>query len=287
GSKATGVARSGDRPQHGSGVARSGDRPQHGVIEVVDISYHFDGEPALEHATLQVHQGECLALAGANGSGKTTLIKHLNGLYRPDRGQVMVLGRDTHYVPTSELARYVGLVFQNPNDQFFRSTVHDEIMAGPQAVGFSDPKWYDALLDLFGLQPYLGRSPYRLSEGEKKRVAFASALATRPEIIVLDEPTTGQDRHFRESLHDLLDKLRHRGQTIVLVTHDLEFASAVADRWAVMAGGRVIANGDPDAIMADTEVMEPASLQPTEEFRLRQALSERSQPTNEFAPSTG
>jgi energy-coupling factor transporter ATP-binding protein EcfA2 len=245
------------------------------VIQVEDMWYHFDDEPVLKQATLEVRRGECLALVGANGAGKTTLIKHFNGLYKPKRGRVTVLGQDTQRAQTSTLARHVGLVFQNPNDQFFRRTVHEEIMAGPRAMGFSDPQWRDTLVSLFHLQPYLARSPYRLSEGEKKRVAFASALATRSEIIVLDEPTTGQDRHFREALHELLNELRSRDYTIVLVTHDLEFASAVANRWAVLADGQLIANGDSKAMMANKEVMSRASLQPTEEFRLNQALSKQ------------
>ena len=122
------------------------------------------------------------------------------------------------------------------------------------------------------LEPLLERSPYRLSEGEKKRVTFAAVMAWQPEIIVLDEPTTGQDKPFRDGLTQLLGELRARGQTVILVTHDLEFAEVNAGRWVVLAGGRVVADGPPGAVMADEAAMAAANLLPTQAFQLAQAL---------------
>jgi energy-coupling factor transport system ATP-binding protein len=213
-----------------------------------------------------------VALVGANGSGKTTLIKHLNGLLRPQAGRMTILGRDTRRTRASDLAGDVGLVFQDPNQQLFRLTVHEEIAAGPRALGRADPEWLDRLYALFSLRGLLQRPPYWLSEGEKKRVAFASALATRPEIVVLDEPTGGQDQHFREELGQLLGWLQAEGHTVVLVSHDLEFAESQADRWILLREGRVVAQGPPDALMADRQLMERSALRPTERFRLREAL---------------
>jgi energy-coupling factor transport system ATP-binding protein len=225
-----------------------------------------------------VHARESLALVGANGSGKTTLIKHFNGLHRPQSGRVWVLGRDTRRSRVSRLARHVGLAFQNANDQFFKFTVRDEIWAGARALKYEDETWLDELVALLDLGHLLDRSPYRLSEGEKKRVAFCSALAARPEILVLDEPTTGQDWGFRQALGRLLGELRARGQTVVLVTHDLEFAEGCAGRWVVLAqpreeGQSVIAAGTPATVMADAGTLERAGLEATQAYRLRRLFA--------------
>jgi len=238
------------------------------VLQVEGIAFSFDGRRVLEDVSVELREGECLAVVGANGSGKTTLIKHFNGLYRPARGRVLVLGQDTRRAKVSHLARHVGLAFQNANNQFFRFQVRDEIEVGARALGCYDPEWLQELIDLFRLGPLLARSPYRLSEGEKKRVAFAAALAVRPEILVLDEPTTGQDWLFRRGLGELLVKLRERGQTVVLVTHDLEFAEQHACRWLLLAEGQVLADGDAWEVMGDGTAMRRGGLEPTQTFQL-------------------
>jgi energy-coupling factor transport system ATP-binding protein len=233
--------------------------------------------PVLRDVDLAVHARESLALVGANGSGKTTLIKHFNGLYRPTSGRVWVLGQDTRRARVSRLARQVGMVFQNANDQFFRFSVRDEIEAGARALRRYDEAWLAELVALMDLAPLLDRSPYRLSEGEKKRVAFCSALAAQPQILVLDEPTTGQDWGFRRALGGLLGELRARSQTVILVTHDLEFAEQCAGRWVLLAKARahgqtVVATGAPEAVMAAQGALGRAGLEPTQAFRLRRAL---------------
>jgi energy-coupling factor transporter ATP-binding protein EcfA2 len=248
------------------------------AIEGQDIHFgHNRRRPVLRGVDLKLYPGESLALVGANGSGKTTLIKHLNGLYRPRGGRVRVLGQDTRRTRVSDLACHVGMAFHNANDQFFKFRVRDEIEAGARALGRYDAAWMDELVTLFDLAPRLDRSPYKLSEGQKKRVAFAAALAARPEILVLDEPTTGQDWPFRLALGELLEKLEARGQTVVLVTHDLEFAEPCAGRWMLMAGGQVVASGAPTEVMADGCAMHRAGLEPTQSYRLRQMLGETSQ----------
>ncbi len=259
-------------PLPDGGWGRGAVSPGDPVVTVENLSFAFGGQPVLQDVSLAVRQGECVALVGANGSGKTTLIKHFNGLYRPHAGRVLVLGRDTWQAQVAELARHVGLVFQNPNDQFFAPSVRQEIEVGPRTLGVYDPTWCRELMGLFEMEPLLDRSPYRLSEGQKKRVTFAAIMAGRPELIVLDEPTTGQDKPFRDGLGRLLRELQAQGHTIVLVTHDLEFAEANARRWIVLADGRVVADGAPGLVMADDEVMRRAHLLPTEAFRLARAL---------------
>jgi energy-coupling factor transporter ATP-binding protein EcfA2 len=242
------------------------------AIEVKGITFgHNRRTPVLRGVDLSVYPGESLAVVGANGSGKTTLIKHLNGLYRPQQGRVWVLGQDTRRARVSELARHVGMAFQNANDQFFKFRVRDEIEVGARALGRYDAGWMEELIALFDLEPLLERSPYKLSEGQKKRVAFAAALAARPETLVLDEPTTGQDWPFRRALGDLLGALRARTRTVLLVTHDLEFAERCASRWALMADGQVVASGAPEEVMAGENAMGRAGLEPTQTYRLRRA----------------
>jgi energy-coupling factor transport system ATP-binding protein len=128
------------------------------------------------------------------------------------------------------------------------------------------------LIERFGLKPLLDRSPFQLSEGQKKRVAFATALAVRPELVVLDEPTAGQDEPFRRELAVLMKELRAGNRTVVVVTHDLEFAAQHADRWVVLAEGRVVADGPPNTVMADARVLAASGLRPTQSFQLSEAL---------------
>jgi energy-coupling factor transport system ATP-binding protein len=238
------------------------------VLEVERVSFDFSGVPILSDISFTLRRGESLAIVGANGAGKTMLLKHLNGLYHPTRGQVRVKGADTGCLKVSHLARQVGIAFQNPNSQFFKMTVWDEILVGPKALGIYDEAWLRELVRLFRLEPLLKRPPYRLSDGEKKRVAFAAALAHRPAILALDEPTSGQDWHFRSILGTLLAELRAQGQAILLVTHDLSFAEEHAHRWLLLAHGQVVAEGAPWKVMSDRAAMERAHLEPTDSFRL-------------------
>ena len=238
------------------------------VLEVERVSFDLDGAPILRDVSFTLHRGESLAIVGANGAGKTVLLKHLNGLYRPTRGNIRVMGRETCRDKVSQLARQVGIAFQNPNSQFFKLTVWDEILVGPRALGLYDEAWLRELVRLFRLEPLLRRPPYRLSDGEKKRVAFAAALAHRPAILALDEPTAGQDWHFRSILGNLLAELRTQGQAMLLVTHDLPFAEQHAHRWIMLTDGRVVAEGAPWAVMADRTAMDRAHLEPTDSYRL-------------------
>jgi energy-coupling factor transport system ATP-binding protein len=209
---------------------------------------------------------------GQNGAGKTTLIKHLNGLLKPHRGHLKILGRETLRRPVSELSRHVAFVWQNPNDQLFQPTVREEVLTGPKALRSYDPSWCDELFIRFGLVSLLERSPFTLSEGQKKRVSFAAALAVKPELIVLDEPTAGQDEAFRGELADFIVELQREDRTVVLVTHDLEFAAEHANRWLVLADGQIIADGPPEAVMADSRAMTMAGLRSTQRHQLIQAL---------------
>jgi len=186
------------------------------------------------------------------------------------------MGLDTTRAKVSELARHVGVAFQNPNNQFFKFTVWDEITVAARALDAYDEVWLKELVKLFRLEPLLHQAPYRLSGGEKKRVAFAAALASKPAILALDEPTAGQDGYFRRALGSLLAELRARGQAVILITHDLSFAEKHAHRWLLMSQGLVISEGTPWQVMADEAAMRQANLESTDTFRLYAEASMKS-----------
>jgi len=242
------------------------------IAEAEDICFSYHDLPVLQHIDFKLLRGESVALVGRNGAGKTTLIKHLNGLLRPHSGHLKIVGRETRGRPVSELSRHVGFVWQNPNDQLFQPTVREEVLTGPKALGSYDPSWSDELFNRFGLVSLLERSPFTLSEGQKKRVSFAAALAVKPELIVLDEPTAGQDELFRKELAKFITELQRDERTVMLVTHDLEFAAEHATRWIVLADGRIVSDGRPGAVMADSKAMTEAGLRPTQRYQLTQTL---------------
>jgi len=236
---------------------RRADATSEPLLAVRDLFCRIGKQEILKGVTLDIRAGETVALVGRNGSGKTTLIKHFNGLLRPTAGAVTFRGRE---IRPHRMAAHVGLSFQNPNDQFFKYRVQDELEEGPRRVGKREPDWFRDICDLFDLNGLLDRSPYRLSEGEKKRIAVASILTVRPLLLVLDEPTAGQDARLREALAVLLTKLTELGCTTVIATHDLEFAAAVADRWIVLHDGGIVADGSPEALQRDERVLRLGAL---------------------------
>jgi energy-coupling factor transport system ATP-binding protein len=245
---------------------RSAGRP---VVSIENAGLVIKGRSILNNVSLALYAGQITALVGANGAGKTTLLKLVNGLYKPTTGRVTIFGEDTGNRKAWELAATMGTAFQNPNSQFFKLTVEEEILVGPNALNRLDSQWIESLVEIFQLNSLMTRAPFKLSGGEKKRVAFAAALAARPSILVLDEPTAGQDSRFRCTLTNCLQRLQQEGTAILIVTHALNFVETLAQRWLVMAGGRIIADGSPKEIMDDQTVMRDAGLAPTEEYQWR------------------
>jgi energy-coupling factor transport system ATP-binding protein len=232
------------------------------ILSARDLSYRIGEKEILTSVSFDLRKGESVALIGRNGSGKTTLLKHFNGLLRPSAGKVTFLGEDIRGKSPSEMAAHVGLSFQNPNDQFFKYRVKDEVLVGPRKLGKLPGEWTKEMWNVFDLHGLLNRSPYRLSEGEKKRVSLASILAMRPQLLVLDEPTSGQDGRFREALATLLAELDNLDFTLLIATHDLEFAHTIADRWIVLHDGRVVADGSPDELWGDERLLQLGALPP-------------------------
>ena len=232
------------------------------VLEWDGIYCTRAGRPVLNGASLHSAAGEIIALLGANGAGKSTLLRHGNGLLRTQSGTVRVLGQSVGQRPVAELAGTVGLVMQQPARMLFAPTVAAELAAGPRALKRDDPAWRATLSARFGLEPLLQRPPQTLSAGEQRRVAIAAVLASRPRALLLDEPTAGQDAVARTTLRALLSDCAAEGIAITLATHDLNWAYALCQRWAVLAEGRIAADTDPATVLAQRELLQRARLAP-------------------------
>ena len=223
-------------------------------VSVAGLVHRYPGGiEAVRGVNLHVPAGETVAILGQNGSGKTTLVKHLNGLLRPDAGSVAVGGRDLAGEPVNVVARSVGFVFQNPDDQLFGRSVEREVGFGPRNLRLDRTaiaRLVERSLDLVGLAGTRAANPYDLDLSQRKLVAFASVLAMDPAVLVLDEPTTGQDGPGRERVGSIVDRLADAGRTVIAITHDMEFAAAHFGRIVVMREGRIVADGSPADVFA-------------------------------------
>ena len=219
--------------------------------------------PALRGVSLAVEEGEVLGIVGGTGSGKSTLVQHMNLLLVPTGGEVFVDGVNAMEMKKSELRRRVGLAFQFPEQGLFASTVEEDVAFAPCQLRLAEEevrKRVDEALNLLGVEHLRRRSPYTLSGGEQRRVALAGVLAMGPEVLVLDEPTAGMDPAARESLLGVILGLRERGTSVVLVSHDLNEVSEVADRVCVMERGEVRALGEPSKVFYSDPEMAPATV---------------------------
>lgn len=211
------------------------------IISVRGLVHRYDGTAALRGVDLEVAPGEIVAVVGENGSGKTTLVKHFNGLLRPTEGSVFVDGLDAAVAPIADLARHVGLVFQNPDTMLFAETVEDEVAFGLRNISPGCPEQtVGAALREVGLLHRKAAYPRFLSRGERQRLALACVIAMRPKVIVLDEPTTGLDACESARVMEILGRLRQEGRTIVMVSHDMRLVEDYADRIVRMEQGRIV-----------------------------------------------
>jgi len=247
------------------------------VLEVSDLWfwYHNPDEIVLRGIDLSVSRGQFVALVGANGSGKTTLVKHFNGLLRPRRGRVCVGGQDTAPCSVGELARQVGFLFQHPEQQIFSATVCQEVAFGPHNLGLSPAEvdaGVEAALIRFDLAAIADTPPAILSYGLRRRVTLASLAAMDPPVLVLDEPTVGLDAPGLRETFGWLAELQARGHTILLVTHDMALVAEYAERAVVLHAGQILADGRPDDLFRQTDLLAHASLAPPPVMALAQAL---------------
>src|ERR671911_1668019 len=235
--------------------------------ELVFEDVHYDyptGVTAIRGVSLSLDEG-CVCIVGQNGAGKTTFAKHLNGLLRPTRGRVLVRGKDTREYRVAELAREVGLAFQNPDDQLFRSTVEEEVRFGPDNVGASPEeagRLIGSAIALMELEAVREKKPHDLGVPERKRVATASVIAMNTPVVVLDEPTGGQDAEGIDLLGQLVGQLVRQGKLVIVVTHDVKFAARQADRVIALQQGRVLLDDDPRTVFSREEALARTHVEP-------------------------
>ena len=224
------------------------------VLESVGHVYARGGVRALHEVSLRVDAGERVALVGQNGSGKTTLVRHLNGLLRPSSGRVLLDGDDIAGRTVAELAHRVGLVFQDPQSQIFAASVRAEVEFGPRNVGIRGAALQTAVdeaLDAVGLAGEAKTNPYDLGGARQKLLTLASVLAMRTPVLVLDEPTTGQDLRGAAIVRRAIDDAHGAGRTVLAISHDMDFVASSFDRVLVMREGRLILDGTPDEVFAE------------------------------------
>lgn len=231
-------------------------------IEIRDLSYQYpDHTQALLHIDLKIEKGESVAIIGKNGAGKSTLLLHLNGSLVPATGEVLIGEHRVCRKSLNLIRQRVGVVFQDPDDQLFMPTVYDDVAFGPLNLGLSNEEIKNRVeqaLNIVGLLGLKDRPPYHLSGGEKKRIAIASVLSMRPEILVLDEPVANLDPGGRRDLINLLNQLE---QTKVIATHDLDMALDICRRTVIIHEGQIIADGDTEQYMRDEKILRNCSLE--------------------------
>ena len=226
------------------------------VLDLRGVAYAYPGgHQALFGVDLHVHPGERVALLGPNGAGKTTLVLHLNGILTPGAGSVTVSGLPVVDENLLEVRRRVGIVFQDPDDQLFMPSVRDDVAFGPANLGLRgaelDARVQEAL-EAVGVADLADRAPHHLSFGQRRRVAIATVLAMRPEILVLDEPSSNLDPASRRELAQILRSL---DVTILMVTHDLPYALELCERSVVLSEGVIAADGPTRTVLADSDLM--------------------------------
>ncbi|MBM4446883.1 MAG: ABC transporter ATP-binding protein [Chloroflexi bacterium] len=233
------------------------------VIEIKNLSFNYpDGHKGLKNVDFVVCPGENVAVIGPNGAGKSTLLLHLNGILRGN-SSVKICGLAMEDNNLKEIRKRVGLVFQDPEDQLFSLSVFDDVAFGPINMDYSEAEVGQRViraLEWVGMCGYEQRSPHHLSFGEKKRIAIATVLSLDPEVLVIDEPTSNLDPRSKWSLIALLKQLP---MTKIIATHDLELVSALCHRTMVMDEGKVVADGDTEAILGDIPLLKGHGLAPT------------------------
>lgn len=256
-------------------------------LRVEGLAYVFreGAVRALNGIDLTIGAGERVALIGQNGSGKTTLARHLNGLLRPTEGRVTVDGRDASTMTVAQLASRVGLVFQDPDRQIFAGSVEDEVRFGPRNLGRTGAGLraaVDDALEATGLAGERRTNPYDLGGSRRKLLALASVLAMRTPVLVLDEPTTGQDARGVELVREVIAAAAAEGRTIIAISHDMRFVAETFDRVIVMREGRVVLDGRPAATFSEPawEVLRSAHLEPPLAARVGARLEVGATPTD-------
>jgi energy-coupling factor transport system ATP-binding protein len=245
-------------------------------IEIKDLQFSYPtGVHALRGISLTIESGEQVAIVGQNGAGKTTLVKHLNGLLGPTSGYVRIGDWDTKEHSVAKLARRVGYVFQNPDEQLFSKAVGVEVAFGPRNLGYSNEQAQGLVKDalvMTELSDKTETNPYDLSPTWRKMVALASVIAMDTEILIFDEPTTGQDAANIARIANVIKVLRERGKTVITITHDIDFCAENFERVIAMSQGQILLDGQANEVLGQDEVLATTYVDPPQLTRLGKRL---------------
>ena len=255
------------------------------AFEAVTFEYP-SGIQALDRVDLAIEPGERVAIIGQNGSGKTTLVRHLNGLLRPSAGRVDIGGEDAAGLTVAALSRRVGLVFQDPDRQIFAGSVRSEVEFGPRNLGLGGSRLravVDRALEVVGLAAERGTNPYDLGASRRKLLALASVLAMETPVLVLDEPTTGQDLRGVAIVRHVIDEASTNGRTVIAISHDMDFVASTFARIVVMRQGQVVLDGAPASVFgsASWDALRSTYLEPPLAARIGAHLDLGSTPTDD------
>ena len=257
-------------------------RDEDWVIEAQDVSYTYDGnnERALDGLNLKIRRGTKVAFMGGNGSGKSTFFLCLNGIRRPDTGKICIDGKAIEYTRKGllEVRGRVGIVFQEPDDQLFSASVYEEISFGILNLGADEKtarREVESVIKELEITPFQDRPAHALSGGQKKQVAIADILVMHPEVMILDEPAAALDPKHTKKVQQIVDHLTEKGITVLMATHDIDYAYAWADEIILMHEGKVIRQGTPFDVCSDRAALKTASLEVPAVLRIHQRLKEK------------
>lgn len=257
------------------------------AITISNLTYRYqDGTEALKNVSLQIPIGKKVALLGPNGAGKSTLLHHLNGLKLPEEGSIEVMGVPLTKKSAHSIRQKVGLVFQDPDDQVFSGTVWEDVQFGPRNLKMAEEEIEEVCqvaLGSVGMLEFKDKAPYHLSFGQKKRVALAGVLAMKPDIVILDEPMSYLDPAGQDDVAGLLQGLNFMGKTIILSTHDVNFAASWADMIVLMKDGELLETGGTDVLVNEEWIREARLHLPiiARLFKMVPELTEDALPKNE------
>ena len=245
-------------------------------IEVTSVQFSYpSGVHALDGISVSVRSGEQVAIVGQNGAGKTTLVKHLNGLLLPTSGTVFIGDWDTKERSVAELAHRVGYVFQNPDEQLFSKNVGIEVAFGPRNLGYNSDRIQTLVKDALAMTELSDKTemnPYDLSATWRKMVALASVIAMDTDIVIFDEPTTGQDAVNVARIANVIRVLRGRGKTVITITHDIDFCAENFERVIALSQGKVLLDGRANDVLGQEEILATTYVEPPQLTRLGKRL---------------
>ena len=266
-------------------------REEDWVIEAQNVSYTYDGNTkrALDGLNLRIRRGTKVAFMGGNGSGKSTFFLCLNGIRKPEDGRICIEGEPIEYTRKGLLAvrSKVGIVFQEPDDQLFSASVYEEISFGILNLGVEEStarREVESVIEELEITPFQDRPAHALSGGQKKQVAIADILVMHPELMILDEPAEALDPKHTKKVQEIIDGLTDKGTTVLMATHDIDYAYAWADEIVLMQEGKVIRQGAPAEVCADRTALSEAGLEVPAVLRIYERLREKGLLSGEAVP---